>query len=74
MERRLSAASRFGNTVSTVEEARRQQSLIILLYLAITILLVVDRWANGMLLSQLQPSFCYTNEYFYLECYVHRRT
>ncbi|MBX3239941.1 MAG: hypothetical protein KIT80_21840 [Chitinophagaceae bacterium] len=36
---------------------RRQQTRVIYLYLLITILLFFDRWLNGMLLTQLQPSF-----------------
>lgn len=38
----------------------RQQKQVVVLYLAITLLLFMDRWLNGMLMSQLFPSFFVT--------------
>lgn len=55
MERQQLSAPRFGSSVSINIE--QQQGQVILLYFLFAILLFADRWWNGMLLSQLYPSF-----------------
>ena len=47
-----------GDAINTL--IQRQQKQVILLYLVITLLLFTDRWLNGMLMSQLHPSFFVT--------------
>ncbi|MBX2922672.1 MAG: hypothetical protein KF746_10810 [Chitinophagaceae bacterium] len=54
------AGSRLHSTVSTDAIAGRLQTRIIYLYLFVSVLLFADRWWNGMLLSQLHPSFFIT--------------
>lgn len=52
------ATPRFHSSVSINIEQRQGQ--VILLYLLFAVLLFADRWWNGMLLSQLYPSFFVT--------------
>lgn len=57
MGQNLSATCGFSNTVSINENLYKQQKQVILLYLLITVLFFGDRYANGMLLTQIQPAF-----------------
>lgn len=59
MEWQRVTTGRFGASVS-LDGDRKWVDKVIVLYLLFTILLIADRWFNGMLLSQLFPPFFVT--------------